>query len=224
MNKSVDDTPPGMLEDGTLNIVEDEPKKVGSFFATRHPLGAHKLGMNPYHDEKGRFATSDGAVKQYMFSSEFEKINDYLRNGGYSDERRDLDTKVAAIDKDLAENGRPVPAGVKLWRGLHLPEDDPLLDKLKVGGVFVDQGYVATTTAKAWAEHALKGNLGETDVLLQVIPSTVKNPKAIYNPREFEFLFQRGNHFKVKSVTRSEGRGADGGRLDVVVHMTRLIK
>jgi len=169
-------------------------------------------------DDDGKFGSggSGGGAASHMFGEEssFTPINEALRGEGKI--APEIQSKIDEIDVDFKKNGKPVPAGTKLYRGISLPADSQLLERLKPGKNIQDLGYIATSSDKKWAEEGMKGNLGEKDVLFNITPSETANPKSLYNAAESEYLFPRGSYLIIKSANEKNGQ------LHVDAVLTRL--
>lgn len=162
---------------------------------------------NPNHapagsSRGGEFTSgpAGGGAAEFMFGedSAFSEINEALR--GDRKMTPEFKGMIGSIDGDIATNG-VVPTGA-LYRGLSFPDNSPVLRGMHTGGQFDDAGYTATTTNRKWAESGLKGDIGHTDVMMRI---TSTKAKAIYNPKEKEYLFGRNAAFKVNSAQRKGG-------------------
>jgi len=147
------------------------------------------------------------AVKEWLDYQTFEEINYNLRTNREltNEEQKLVDDLSSAIDKS------PLPKPMTLYRGFSEVEDNfgrnpgkDLLGKLnsmKVGDVYVDRGFTATSTGTAATDYGPAGTGSGAMMVINAPAGT----KVLRMPEyQSEWVIQKGTHYVLTSKGKDE--------------------
>jgi hypothetical protein len=142
-------------------------------------------------------------IEQNMFGldSNFLTVNRSLRM------KKGTLAEVADMDREFATNGQPLPSDT-LFRVIEIPIDGKLAQDLQAGKPMTDRGYFATSTDEARVNQIGKTHMldeGNMAVIFHVNGEGGAPVKAIHNPKENEYLIQRGTTFDISNPRMVDG-------------------
>lgn len=167
--------------------------------ATAESLEAYYQEQNESMPDNVREAFDD-----YINGTAFE-LNANLRLGNGPEDASDT---MNGVDEGM----RPIPAPIKVYRGLDRPWEDIFGAAPQVGGVIEDKGYMSTSTnpdvAESFSSSEGAEGVVEGAVLEISVPAGVRAmhmnsvPGANLEDEESELLLARGQKMRITEVSQ----------------------